>query len=59
MMKIITIKLPQELIDSIDELVVVGKYKNRSQLIRKAVEDLIIKETWHTSLIPGLASDEV
>lgn len=45
-LKIITIKMPELYLESIDELVKIGKYKNRSEVIRIAVRDLLRRELW-------------
>ena len=58
-MRVITIKLPQDIIDSIDELVISGKYKSRSQFIRTAIEELLAKDEWHITLMPGLKGEIV
>ena len=39
----ITFKLPQGMLDIIEELVKKGVYTNRAELIREAIQDLI---TW-------------
>ncbi|BBG24211.1 MULTISPECIES: ribbon-helix-helix domain-containing protein [Sulfuracidifex] len=45
-MKIITVKLPEQFLESIDELVNTGRYTNRSEVIRAALGDFIRKELW-------------
>ncbi|MBS7609778.1 type II toxin-antitoxin system ParD family antitoxin [Candidatus Bathyarchaeota archaeon] len=45
-MKLITIKLPEALIEGIDELVRSGMYPSRSAAIRAAVRDLLRRELW-------------
>lgn len=53
-MRTITIKLPEELVESIDELVAVGRFKSRSELVRKALEEIIKKEL----LFPGFIRED-
>ncbi|EZQ03122.1 MULTISPECIES: ribbon-helix-helix domain-containing protein [Acidianus] len=45
-MKIITVKLPEQFLESIDELVNTGRYESRSEVIRAAISDFIRKELW-------------
>jgi Arc/MetJ-type ribon-helix-helix transcriptional regulator len=45
-MKLVTIKLPEALIEGIDELVRSGMYPSRSAAIRAAVRDLLRRELW-------------
>lgn len=45
-LRLITVKMPEVYIEGIDELVKIGKYKNRSEVIRIAVRDLLRKELW-------------
>jgi len=40
-MKIVTVKLPEELVDLIDDLVTKLKYSNRSEFIREAIRQYI------------------
>ena len=48
-LRIVTIKLPESLLDAIDELVRQGKYMNRSDVIRHAVRRLLEEELWGNS----------
>ncbi|MEM2902760.1 MAG: ribbon-helix-helix domain-containing protein [Candidatus Bathyarchaeia archaeon] len=41
-----TLKLPEALIQGLDELVKKGSYPNRSEVIRSAVRDLLRRELW-------------
>jgi len=43
-MRLISVKLPEAMIDMMDGLVKQGKYPSRSAAIRTAVRDLIKKE---------------
>ncbi len=45
-MKLVTVKLPEALIQGIDELVRSGMYPSRSAAIRAAVRDLLRRELW-------------
>ncbi len=45
-MKLVTVKLPEAILDGLDELVKAGMYQNRSAAIRAAVRDLLKKELW-------------
>lgn len=45
-LKIITVKMPDIYLEGIDELVRIGKYRNRSEVIRVAVRELLRKELW-------------
>jgi len=46
----ITIKIEDDLLDAVDELVAIGKYRSRSDVIRRALELLVSKEL----LFPGV-----
>ncbi|KPU62231.1 transcriptional regulator, partial [Thermococcus sp. EP1] len=43
-MKIISVQLPQGLINALDSLVRRGVYPNRSEAIREAIRELVKKE---------------
>jgi Arc/MetJ-type ribon-helix-helix transcriptional regulator len=43
-MRMISVKMPESLVDGIDELVERGVYRNRSAVVRAAVRDLLLKE---------------
>lgn len=45
-LRLITVKMPELYIEGIDELVRVGKYRNRSEVIRIAVKELLRRELW-------------
>ena len=47
-MKLVTIKLPQALIDGLAELVRSEMYPSRSAAIRAAVRDMLKRELWRT-----------
>lgn len=49
-MKIISVQLPQSLINAIDTLVKRGVYPNRSEAIRTAIRELIRKELYQTEI---------
>jgi antitoxin ParD1/3/4 len=48
-LKLVTVKLPEKLINDVDQLVRAGIYHSRSDAIRAAVRDLLRRELWHTS----------
>lgn len=45
-MKLVTVKLPEALIEGLDELVKKGMYPSRSSAVRTAVRDMLKKELW-------------
>ena len=45
-MKLISVKMPDALVQGLDELIKKGVYPNRSAAIRAAVRDLLQKELW-------------
>ncbi len=45
-MRLITVKLPEIYVEGLDELVKVGRYSSRSEVIRVAIRDLLKKELW-------------
>ncbi|NJE25809.1 ribbon-helix-helix domain-containing protein [Thermococcus argininiproducens] len=47
-MKIISVQLPQGLINALDSLVRRGVYPNRSEAIREAIRELVKKELYVT-----------
>jgi len=47
-MKLITVKVPEALLEGVDELVRAGMYQSRSAAIRAAVRDLLKHELWRT-----------
>ena len=49
-MKLVSVKLPQALIDGLDELSKSGLYPSRSAAIRTAVRDMLKRELWRTEI---------
>lgn len=45
-MRLISVKMPEALIEGMDELVSRGVYPSRSSIMRTAVRDLLKKELW-------------
>lgn len=45
-LKLVTVHLPQEFINGLDELVRQKRYPNRSEVIRNAIRDLLKEELW-------------
>ncbi|WP_297536384.1 ribbon-helix-helix domain-containing protein [Thermococcus sp.] len=45
-MKIISVQLPQGLINAMDQLVKKGVYPNRSEVIREAIRELLKRELY-------------
>ncbi len=45
-MRLITVHLPEEAVEGLDELVRAKKYPNRSEAIRYAIRDLLREELW-------------
>lgn len=56
-MKVITFHLPDELLSQANDLVKTKKFKDRSELIRTAVRDLIKKDKLMSSAPEGLDID--
>jgi Arc/MetJ-type ribon-helix-helix transcriptional regulator len=50
-LRLVTVKLPEKLVDDVDQLVKAGIYHSRSDAIRAAVRDLLRRELWQ----PGQA----
>lgn len=48
----ISLKLPQQLLKELDRLVQEGKFANRSEAIRVAVRDLILRESGQLICVP-------
>ncbi len=44
--RLITVHLPEEAVEGLDELVRAKKYPNRSEAIRYAIRDLLREELW-------------
>jgi len=49
-MRLASVKLPEALIDGLDELVKSGLYPSRSAAIRTAVRDMLKRELWRTEV---------
>ena len=49
-MKLVTVKLPEDLITGLDDLVKSGMYPSRSAAIRTAVRDMLKRELWRTEV---------
>ncbi|WP_457742335.1 ribbon-helix-helix domain-containing protein [Thermococcus sp.] len=45
-MKIVSVQLPQGLINAMDQLVKKGVYPNRSEVIREAIRELLKRELY-------------
>ncbi|OYT37335.1 MAG: CopG family transcriptional regulator [Desulfurococcales archaeon ex4484_58] len=45
-MRLVTVKLPEIYVEGLDELVKIGRYSSRSEVIRVAIRDLLKKELW-------------
>ncbi|MEM0453431.1 MAG: type II toxin-antitoxin system ParD family antitoxin [Sulfolobales archaeon] len=45
-MKLVTVKIPDIYVEGIDELVKLGRYSCRSEVIRIAIRDLLKSELW-------------
>ncbi|WP_456423630.1 ribbon-helix-helix domain-containing protein [Thermococcus sp.] len=45
-MRIVSVQLPQGLINAMDQLVKKGVYPNRSEIIREAIRELLKKELY-------------
>ena len=45
-MRIISVQIPQGLINAMDQLVKKGVYPNRSEIIREAIRELLKKELY-------------
>ena len=49
-MKLVTVKLPEALIEGLDDLVRSAMYPSRSAAIRAAVRDMLKRELWRTEM---------
>jgi Arc/MetJ-type ribon-helix-helix transcriptional regulator len=47
-MRLVSVKLPEALIDGLNELVKSGLYPSRSAAIRTAARDMLKRELWRT-----------
>ena len=45
-MRLVTVKMPEVYLEGIDELVKLGRYSSRSEVIRTAIRDLLKRELW-------------
>ncbi|MHA1741180.1 MAG: ribbon-helix-helix domain-containing protein, partial [Candidatus Thorarchaeota archaeon] len=45
-MRLITVKMSELYVDGIDRLVELGLYPSRSEVIRVAIRDLLMRELW-------------
>ena len=45
-MRIITVKLPDQFLEAMDELIVTGRFTSRSEIIRAALNDFLRKELY-------------
>ncbi len=55
MMRLVTVHLPIEFLEGLDELVRQKRYPNRSEAIRVAVRDLLKEELWSVRLLAATA----
>ena len=44
MKRSITVKIDEDLVDAIDELIAIGKYRSRSDVVKRALEYFISRE---------------
>ncbi|MCK5151655.1 MAG: type II toxin-antitoxin system ParD family antitoxin [Candidatus Thorarchaeota archaeon] len=51
-MDLITVKMSEIYVKGLDRLVEVGMYPSRSEAIRVAIRDLLMKELWPTEGLP-------
>ena len=49
-MKLVTVKMPEIYVEGIDELVKNGRYSSRSEVIRTAIRDLLMRELWDVKI---------
>ena len=45
-MRLVTVKMPEFYLDGLDELVKMGRFSSRSEAIRVAVRELLMRELW-------------
>ncbi len=50
-MKLVTVKMPEIYVEGIDELVRNGRYSSRSEVIRTAIRDLLMRELWDIKVL--------
>ncbi len=59
-MRLVTVKMPEIYVKGIDELVKAGRYSSRSEVIRIAVRELLMRELWsHTQAPYAVARVEI
>ncbi|WP_297497576.1 ribbon-helix-helix domain-containing protein [Thermococcus sp.] len=58
-MRIVSVQLPQGLINAMDQLVKMGVYPNRSEIIREAIRELLKKELYRLEAKERSAPDYV
>ncbi|MFX0113244.1 MAG: ribbon-helix-helix domain-containing protein [Candidatus Hodarchaeota archaeon] len=46
MMRLVTVHLPEDFVEGLDELVRLKRYPNRSEAIRIGIRDLLKDELW-------------
>lgn len=56
-MKLISVKVPEALLEGMDKLVEMGLYPSRSAVMRTAVRDLLRAELWSTK--QRIASNDI
>ena len=49
-MRLVTVKIPEIYLEGIDELVKLGRYSSRSEVIRTAIRDLLRRELWSSKV---------
>ncbi len=59
-MVLISVHIPRQMLEELDRLVQEGRFPNRSEAIRTAIRDLLLKErertrqhTFEVTLVPG------
>ncbi|MHA1636412.1 MAG: ribbon-helix-helix domain-containing protein [Candidatus Thorarchaeota archaeon] len=52
-MKLITVKMSEIYVKGLDRLVEIGMYPSRSEAIRVAIRDLLMKELWPREGMPA------
>ena len=45
-MRLVTVKMSELYVNAIDKLVAMGLYPSRSEVIRVAIRDLLMRELW-------------
>ncbi len=51
-MRLVTVKMPEIYVRGIEELVRAGRYSSRSEVIRIAVRELLMRELWGQQRAP-------